>query len=311
MGSVRVYLGLPQRQLQNKIEVKEGGAMRLIPFDAPFGAKITGLELANLDRFDPRILREIEDAVIKYKVIKIVNQELNPRQLARLAAKFGESSRDPFIDPVSEDVPVIEVKRDRLETTPIFGGDWHSDWSFKPEPPKYSFLYGHLIPPAGGRTIFADCVQAFEKLPQDRRTKMYTLRAIHSARRAYGRFGLFSKDDSSRAMKINVSEQAERVVFHPAVRYIKESGEEAVFINPAYTVGMQGVSGWESAHLIENVCAHLTSQEFQLPITWAQGNLLVWDNRTVVHSAEGGYEGHQRVMYRMTVGRERPVSRLI
>ena len=108
-----------------------------------------------------------------------------------MAAKFGESSRDPFIDPVSEDVPVIEVKRNSLETTPIFGGDWHSDWSFKAEPPKYSFLYGHLIPPAGGRTIFADCVQAFEKLPQDCRTKMYTLRAIHSARRAYGRLVSF------------------------------------------------------------------------------------------------------------------------
>ena len=285
--------------------------MRLIPFDAPFGAKIIGLDLASLDRFDGQILEKIEDAVVKYKVIKFVSQELDPKQLARVAAKFGESSRDPFIEPISEDVPVIEVKRNSLETTPIFGGDWHSDWSFKPEPPKYTFLYGHVIPPMGGRTIFADCVRAFEKLPQDRRIKMCTLSAIHSARRAYGPFGLFSKDDNSRAMKINVSEQAERVVFHPAVRHIEQSGEEALFINPAYTVGMQGVSGRESAYLIQSVCAHLTSQQFQLPITWAPGNLLVWDNRTVVHFAEGGYEGNQRVMYRMTVGRERPVSKVI
>ena len=285
--------------------------MRLIPFDAPFGAKITGLDMASLHSSEAFILKKIEDAVVRYKVIKIENQELEPQQLARVAVKFGEASRDPFIRSISETVPVIEVKRNSKETTPIFGSDWHSDWSFKLEPPKYSFLYGHVIPPVGGRTIFADCVRAFEALPRHHRTKISTLRAIHSARRAYGPFGLFSKDDSSRAMKIRVSEQAERVVFHPAVRHIEESGEEAVFINPAYTVGIQGISGRESAHLIESVCAHLTSQEFQLPITWAQGNLLVWDNRTVVHSAEGGYEGHQRVMYRMTVGRERPVSRLI
>ena len=166
-----------------------------------------------------------------------------------------------------------------------------------------------MVPPIGGRTIFADCVRAFDELPEDSKRKICSLEAIHSARRAYGLFGLFSRDDSTRAMKIRVSEIADNVVSHPVVRHIKESGKKAVFINPAYTVGIKGVGSRESVGLVESVCDHLTSQQFRLPITWAQGNLLIWDNRTVVHSAEGGYEGYERVMYRMTVGSERPVFR--
>ena len=127
--------------------------MHLIPFDVPFGAEVTDLDLAGSDIFDWQIIRKLESALVKYKVLKIVGQKLSPNQLARVGAKFGEHSRDPFIEPISEDIPVIEVKRNPKETTPIFGGDWHSDWSFKAEPPKYSFLYGHVVPPIGGRTI--------------------------------------------------------------------------------------------------------------------------------------------------------------
>ncbi|MEC9248997.1 MAG: TauD/TfdA family dioxygenase, partial [Pseudomonadota bacterium] len=214
---------------------------------------------------------------------------------------------DPFIEPVSLDTPVIEIKRAKDESTPIFGGDWHSDWSFQAKPPRFTFLYGHVVPPEGGRTIFADCVRAHRSLPEVTKAQVTGLEAIHSARRAYGPFGLFAKDGSSRSMKIKVSESAEKTIAHPMVRSIKELGEGAIFVNPVYTVGIKGLSSQESADLLKDVSEYITDEAFQLPISWSQGTLVIWDNRTVIHFAEGGYEGHERVMFRMTIGKERPV----
>ena len=281
--------------------------MQVTPFENGFGAEISEIRLSATDICEIQTVKKIESALIKYKVLKFVDQSFNPCSLAFFAAKFGKPIKDPFIESISPDFSVIEVKREKEETTPIFGGDWHSDWSFQAEPPKFSFLYGLKVPPRGGRTIFADCVRAYEELSEEAKKKVCSLQAIHSARRAYGPFWLFSRDDRSRSMKISVSNSAERIISHPTVRFIKESRKGAIFVNPVYTVGVRGIGRRESRNLIDSLCSHVIREEFRLPVTWSDGNLLIWDNRTVMHFAEGGYGGYERIMYRLTVGKERPI----
>ena len=269
---------------------------------------MTDIDLSESNLGKTSLIKKIEAALIKFKVLKFDGQYLTPDVLASIGSKFGDFSEDPFIEPLSLDIPVIEVKRAKYESTPIFGGNWHSDWSFQPEPPRLTFLYGHVVPPQGGRTIFADCVRAHRNLPEAIKGRLTTLEAIHSARRAYGPFGLFAKDDPSRSMKIKISDSAEKTIDHPMVRFIKELGEGAIFVNPVYTVGIKGLGDRESANLLKGLCEHITEEAFQLPISWSRGTLVIWDNRTVIHFAEGGYEGYERVMFRMTVGKEQPLK---
>jgi len=282
--------------------------MRIHPFSKGFGAQVTDIDLSESCLIKPGMVKTIEAALTKFKVLKFDGQHLTPDMLVSIGSKFGDFAEDPFIEPVSLDTPVIEIKRAKDESTPIFGGDWHSDWSFQAKPPRFTFLYGHVVPPKGGRTVFADCVRAHESLPEVTKAKVTGLQAIHSARRAYGPFGLFAKDDSSRSMRIKVSGSAEKTITHPIVRFIKELGEGAIFVNPVYTVGIKGLSSQESANLLKDLSEHITDEAFQLPISWSPGTLVIWDNRTVVHFAEGGYEGYERVMLRMTIGKERPMS---
>ena len=281
--------------------------MQIYPFENGFGAEISDIDLHQSCLSDPSMVRALEGALLKYQVLKIIDQDLNPVSLTLISSKFGKFAEVPFVECLSDTGNVIEVKRSRSETTPIFGSHWHSDWSFLEKPPKFSFLYGHVVPPTGGRTIFADCVRGYESLPCSLKEKITQGYAIHSAARAYGPFGLFAKDDCTRSMKIKISAEAEKKVIHPIVRCVVESGKEAVFVNPVYTVGLKFREDSEAKLLLDRLFAHVTTEEFRLPISWSRGTLLVWDNRTVMHFAEGGYEGYERVMWRTTVGRDRPI----
>ena len=271
-----------------------------------FVAEISGIDLAA--PLDEAVFEALRDTWTRYPVLVFPDQALDPAALERFAGGFGPFGSDPYVAPLAGHQHVIEVCREPRETAPIFGSSWHSDWSFQALPPSATVLYGAEIPPTGGDTVFADGYRAYEALSEPMRKLIAGLRGVHTAAPAYGPRGLFARDDASRSMAIRVSPEAEAQQSHPIVRRHPRSGRRALFVNHVYTVAIEGFEPAESRALLDFLCKHMTRPEFTYRHRWQPGTVVIWDNRCVVHYAEGGYQGHRRVMYRTTLAGEQPAA---
>jgi taurine dioxygenase len=273
------------------------------PLAPRFVAEVSGLPEINAN---PWVIKELKQLWVQYPVLVLPNQHHCIDGFVRFARQFGDFGDDPFIRPVNASKHVVEVRRDAEESTPIFGASWHSDWSFQRAPPSATLLLAKELPPIGGDTIFADCYAAYDALPQEFKASLDGLSASHSAAPSYGPDGLFADDDESRSMQIIVSESARECQSHPIVRTHPESGRRGLFINHVYTLAVDGMDQSASRVLLRKLFAHMTREEFIHRHKWQTNMLVLWDNRCVLHYADGGYEGHQRIMHRVTLAGERP-----
>ena len=242
----------------------------------------------------------------RFPVLIFPGQELNPTELASFTEQIGSFGDDPYVKSIDQHRNVIEVRREAGETTPIFGQSWHSDWSFQRTPLSGTLLQSKVIPPIGGDTVFADTYKAYESLSPAMQEVLQSLKAVHTASPAYGPEGLFAKDDDSRSMKIVVSDSAEENCIHPIVRTHPASGKKCLYINHVYTVGIDGFKEAESNALLNFLFRHMSQHAFTYRHKWEQNMLVMWDNRCVIHFADGGYDGHQRILYRTTLAGEKP-----
>lgn len=281
-----------------------GPAITVASEESGFGALVRGLDLSR--PLDATELAEIRAAFTRHSVIVFPDQAMSIEDLERFTLEMGEFGEDPFIAPMDGHPHVMEVRREADERTLVFGASWHSDWSFQETPPAATILYGEVIPPVGGDTLFADGYRAWESLTGTMRAVLAPLKAVHSARQAYGPASAYATDRKPRSMKIQVSPKAEETFVHPLVRIHPQSGRKALFVNPVYTVGIEGMSQEEGAAILTFLFGHMVRAEFVYRHRWTSGMLTMWDNRCALHTAEGGYDGHRRVMRRTTLAGERP-----
>jgi len=280
--------------------------LKVSPERCGFAASVSGLDLAQT--LPLAVLAEIHTAWTAHPVLRFPEQVLTPASLEAFSSALGPFGHDPYVQPLPAHRHVIEVRREARETAPIFGSLWHSDWSFQATPPSATLLYGEDIPPRGGDTVFADGYRAYAALSPVMQALLADLRAVHSAAPAYGPKGLFARDDASRSMRIVVSPDAEHAQVHPIVRVHPASGRRALYVNHVYTIGIEGMRADESRALLDFLFRHMTRDEFVYRNRWQPQMLVMWDNRCVVHYADGGYEGHRRLMYRTTLAGERPLA---
>ena len=283
----------------------QNSTIEVTPTASGFGAVVTGLDLAR--PLPDRAMDEVRQAWADHGVLSFPDQPLSLDQLEAVTLQFGPFGVDPFIAPMPGRPNVLELRREPDEKATNFGAGWHSDWSFQPVPPAATLLHGQVIPPVGGDTLFADCTAAYAALSPTFQDMLAPLRAIHSAGRAYGTKGVFARETEKRTMQIIVSEEADKTHTHPLVRTHPVTGAKALFVSPVYTVGIEGLTPAESQAVLGYLFGHITQDQFIFRHRWARDTLLIWDNRRTVHLAEGGYDGHLRVMHRTTVAGEVPV----
>ena len=275
------------------------------PQPSGFGAQVTGLDLSR--PLDAATLGQVKDAWARHAVLAFPGQPLSLEALEAFTLQIGPFGVDPFIKPMPGHPNVLELRREPDEKAKNFGAGWHSDWSFQKEPPAATLLRSEVTPPVGGDTLFADCARAYDALSEGMKALVAPLQAVHSATRAYGTEGVFAKETEARTMEIIVSAEADKTLTHPLVRTHPVTGRKALFVSPVYTVGIEGMTAKESQAILGFLFAHMTQDEFVYRHKWKQGMLLMWDNRCTVHFAEGGYDGHLRVMHRTTVAGDVPV----
>jgi taurine dioxygenase len=266
---------------------------------ASCGALIRGIDLTR--ELAPGEIAAIRDAWLQHQVIAFPGQTMTIADLERFALYMGPQGEDPYILPIAGHPRVIEVRREADEKTPIFAETWHSDWSFLDPPPAGTALYGTVIPPVGGDTLFADQYAAYEALPVATKDRLADRQGIHSARRGYARDGMYGEKDQGRSMTIRHADSAMKTQLHPLFRTHPETGRKALFVSPGYTIGIEGMSEAESGTILMDLFKHQVRPEFVYRHRWTQGMLTLWDNRCLLHSATGGYQGHQRLLHRITI----------
>ena len=269
--------------------------------DGPCGAVVTGIDLKKELNAEGAVA--IANALRAHKVVAIPGQDLDDDDLTAVSATLGPFGDDPFIAPIPGYPHVIAVCRSADEQAPLFAESWHTDWSFQEQPPAATCLYGIDIPPVGGDTWYADQVAAAASLPAALRKVIEGKHAIHSAKLPYAPQGVYGDDDrsSDRSMDIRADSSAEATTLHPLLSPHPETGEERIFGCVGYVIGIDGMPDNEALDVLMQLVAHQTADEFVYKHRWEQGMLVLWDNRSVLHRATGGYEGHSRLLHRTTI----------
>lgn len=275
---------------------------------AACGARIRGVDLSG--PLAPETVAAIRAAWLAHGVIAFPDQQMSIDDLERFTLALGPRGEDPFIAPIPGHAHVVEIRREPDEQAPIFAETWHSDWSFLPNPPAGTALYGTIVPPVGGDTLFADGYAAWDALPAPMQARLRGLRGVHSARRGYARDGLYGERDHARgrSMAIRFGDAALATRTHPIARVHPETGRTALFVSPGYTLGIEGLEPSESTPLLLELFEHQKRPEFVYRHRWSPRMLLVWDNRRLVHAATGGYEGHRRLLHRITIAERAPAA---
>ena len=275
--------------------------LTVTPSGQACGARVEGIDLTQ-ELSDAQV-SELRQLWLEHKVIALPNQPLMPEDLERVAQYFGEVGEDPFFGHIDGYPNICAIQRDADEKTPIFAEIFHTDWSFMDVPPAGTALFGITIPPHGGDTLFSDQVKAYDEMPDDLRERVEGLTAIHSAARGYAPDGAYGDGDqaSGRSMQIKPSEKARETCSHPLVRVHHETGTKALFSSAAYIQGFEGMSPEDAEALIMELYVYQTQEKFQYRHKWEKDMLVIWDNRSLLHSATGGFDGYDRLLHRVTI----------
>jgi taurine dioxygenase len=276
------------------------------PMGASFGAEVLGVDLRSLSDDVWAALRAAIDA---HRVVVIRDQSLSPDEQKSFSRRLGPLVPLPYIKPLAGHPEVIAVLKEADEVKiSTFGSWWHADFSYLEEPPVHSILHALELPPKGGDTLFADLCAAYDALSPGMKRLLEPLDVMHSG----FVYGTRTVTDGERSLARGVviargNPEADIERPHPLVRVHAPTGRRALFANPTYTTRLDGMTAAESKPLLDFLYAHMTRPEFTLRQRWRPGDVLVWDNRAVIHLAVNDYDGYRRLLHRTTAGRERPL----
>lgn len=279
----------------------------IVPVGGRIGAEIRGVRLSG--ELDASTVAAIEAALVRHKVVFFRGQShLDNQQHEDFAALFG----DPVAHPT---VPVAEGSQTLLELDSREGyaaSSWHTDVTFVDAYPKGSILRALTVPEAGGDTVWANTVTAYEGLPEPLRQLVNTLWATHTNNYDYAaRFGLTK--DTSEAQKERANYQ--KNVFastiyeteHPVVRVHPVTGERSLLLGH-FVRDFVGLSQRDSARIFEILQEHITREENVVRWRWQVGDVAFWDNRATQHRAVADFALQRRTLRRATVHGDIPVG---
>ena len=265
--------------------------LTVTPVTPTIGAQISGVDLRH--PLDASSKRAVEDALAIHQVVFFRDQQLTIEQHKAFSASLGDLWAHPYL-PRPDEHPEMLVVQAKPGATKAPGQGWHTDMSADETPPSVSILRMVSVPPSGGDTLFASMYAAYDALSEDWKRFIDPLNARHSsAGRHGGEFGL--DFDHSGAV-------------HPVVRRHPVTGRKALYVNPGFTVALQGMSNAESRAVLDFLFSHCENPEFHVRFRWEPHSIAMWDNRCVMHHAIFDYEPEQRLGYRFTLTGERPAG---
>ena len=279
--------------------------MKVTPFDAPLGAEITGINLA--DELTEEIIAELNAYWAEYLVLCIRDQSLAPIDFLKAGRIFGdpfEQLYGQFNHPEYPDIGLLTHKDGDTAGSgkrKIRGTSWHTDASYFECPPAGTMLLALEIPKRGGDTDFMSTRAAYEALPCRTKQQINQLEAIH----------VYESSRSPRKLIRRSQDQVDKFgeqTKHPIVRTHPVNGCKSIFLNPIRVESVDGLTQDDSNKILDDLHDHLFQPDFHYRHKWAVGDFLIWDNRSILHQANDDYDWHsqRRLLYRIMVKGERP-----
>lgn len=284
------------------------------PLAAALGAEIRAVRLTELSA--PQF-EEIRHALFRHKMIFFRGQKLSHAEHESFSLRFGPFAEDAYTQglPGHRNVhPVIKEAADASQM--VFGEGWHTDSPFLAEPPSVTLLRSIEVPPFGGDTTWANSALAYIQLSDTYRRMIEGLKVRFSIRDVLEAVQASVERGASPIGRLAATADAERLSAdlerkiqgnaHPMVRTHPVTGEKALYVDPSYAVGIEGMPPEESAPILDFLTAHLTQPAFTCRLRWEADMMVLWDNRLCVHQAYNDYQGYRRELYRTTVAGAKP-----
>lgn len=266
------------------------------------GAEVTGLDVRRISNTEFDALHR---AFLDHQVLAIRDQDLTPDEHKDFGRRFGPLKLDLFIAGMEGHPEIMEIVKEPHHTI-NFAGNWHADVTFFEEPPLGSALYAREVPGVGGDTLFANQAMAWDMLSETMRDMLGRLKGVHCAFPGYDMEKLDEAYFRQTGMKYTRRKEAPPEVLHPIGRTHPETGRVSLFVNRSWTTGIAGLSHEESRPILDFLWAHGERPEFTCRVRWAPGTLVLLDNRCVLHLPLNDYQGHRRVLHRVTIAGDRP-----
>jgi taurine dioxygenase len=279
------------------------GSLSLTPLSAHTGAAITGVDLSG--PVDKQTRNRLNETFLDHSVIAIRDQNLTAPQFLEAIKMFGDiflQHNPRFAVPECPQIHYIS-NQEKFEDGRVYipGEGYHTDHSNDIEPPKATALYAVKLPKSGGDTQFVNMYDAYEALPEDMKERIEGLQARHVYQSKYSERKLPSLSEERKKI-------ASRSVVHPIVRTHPETGRKAIYINPIRVEEIVGMPEQEALRLLDELLEHATQEKFQYRHKWKLGDVVIWDNRCLMHKANGDYPvGEVRYLYRAMLKGDQPV----
>lgn len=280
--------------------------LHLTPITAPIGAEVSGVDLSQ--PLSDATFNAIHAAWMQHLVLLFRGQVLSDPQLEAFSARFGALDRKPgyaadVVDTTTSDF-VCVISNVKIDNKPIGDlGDgeavWHTDMSYNPLPPLGAALYALEVPRAGGETGFANMYLAYEALPPALKARVQTLRCKHDATR-----------NSAGLLRRGMPEVGDPThtpgTLHPMVRTHPVTGKTCLYLGRRRHAYIADLPLTESEELLDEIWAHASRPEFSWHHQWRKGDLLLWDNRCVMHRRNPFDPAARRVMHRTQIIGDKP-----
>ena len=266
--------------------------MNIEKLSPAMGVRVEGL---NLNESNVDMVGELRALLIANHLVCVGNQDLDEDQQQEFGRLWGELLTHPASE--RRPNPYVQVLAGNGKAKNKAFGSWHSDMTWHPTPPWITMLYARVIPGFGGDTGYANQHLAWEHLDQARKDQ----------RRSHRRY----LPQAERLLDLKANHTGKGFgpevpdSIHPVVRTHNENGKEALYVNPEFTTHIVDVSEQESLNLLFPLWIHAITEEFCYRHRWRKGDLVIWDNRSVMHTAILDYDA-PRAMYRVVVKGDKP-----
>lgn len=279
--------------------------MRVVPLSAHLGAEVFD---ADLEQVGDQEFPGINELLLAHQLVVFRNQRLSPEGQIALSRRFGPLDIHPLTQYNHPRHPEIFVlSNEVVDGKPLGitdgGSYWHSDFAFREKPAKVTMLNARKIPSSGGDTLFINMYRTYEDLDEAVKAQIEGLKAIHRYRRK----------SNAQGESTTVSMTAEQLaatpdVSHPIARTHPETGRKAIFAHPGITVEIEGLDAEASQTLLAGIFDHCTQEKYQYAYSWQPGDVVMWDNRCVMHKAttRDAALSEPRTIFRTTIMGDKP-----
>lgn len=275
----------------------------ITPLSSHTGAEIQGVDLSK--PLDAATRTGLDQAFVDHAVLAVRGQKLSAQQFLEAMKTFGEifpQHNSRFAVPECPAIHYVS-NQDKTEEGKVYipGEGYHTDHSNHPEPPKATALHAVKLPNAGGDTQFVNMYEAYDALPVETKKRIYGLKARHVYQSKYSERKLPKLPGDKKNIETGS-------VIHPLVRTHPRTKRKAIYINPIRIEEIIGMEQTEALALLDELLEHATQLKFQYRHKWKSGDVVIWDNRCLLHKANGDYPVEQvRYLYRLMLKGTRPV----